>query len=188
VKLAPVLLVLALALVAVSLLPVRETDHPSFASPAFQRVWSADSASAARPIDVWGSEPLIWRTEPYFGAPDDRRTVQYFERGRMEIEEGTSTVTMGRLALELVTGEIDLGSGLVEERTPLELSIDGGTANERVPTYVTLGRLSGMRDPDRGRPGNRVTTWVNRAGTFDNTTTPAVVSSMNESCVNPSTS
>jgi hypothetical protein len=170
------LLVFALvviALVGVSLFPVRETDQPRFATPAFQSVWQTYSATAARPLDLWGSEPLNWRVEPYFGAPDNRRTVQYFERGRMEIETGTARVTHGLLARELVGGRIDLGGGLFEERTPPEISIDSGSPNDQVPTYLALSRV--VADPQLSVPGQRVTAWIDRSGRIERTTTPAVV-------------
>lgn len=172
-RVAATLLIIVIAYAAVSLLPVRQTESPPFALPAFQRVFSTDSSAASRAVDLWGSDPLAWRVEPYHGAPDDRRIVQYFERGRMELRSGSSRVVHGSLAAELVSGEIDLGDGMTVSDQPPEISIDSGELDDRVPTYLTLSRLA--EQPAEDRSGERVDDWLDRAGVHQRGTTPAII-------------
>jgi hypothetical protein len=175
VKLALAFGIILIALIGVSLFPVRQTENAPFASPAFQRLWSSELVSAARVVDLWGSDPLVWRVEPYFGTPNNRRTVQYFERGRMELQADSRSVTLGLLARELTTGRIDLGVNVFEEREPPDVAIDGGEADERVPTYLTLSRLIGESDEDRSGAGQQIVQWIDRTGEVDENMTPTVV-------------
>lgn len=166
------IMAIAVAIAFVSFFPIRHTESPSFATPAFQSAWVSEASAATRSVDLWGSEPLAWRVEPYFGARNDRRVVQYFERGRMESESGSSEVTLGKLAEELTTGEIDLGIGTSLERQPPEISIDSGEVVEDVPTYLTLNRFVHQSAEDRSRSGERVTDWVNNGGLVKRSSTP----------------
>ncbi|MEX2426319.1 MAG: hypothetical protein WD401_06090 [Thermomicrobiaceae bacterium] len=177
-RLTQVLVTLVFAGVAVgtvSMLPVHHTESTPFASPAFQRTWISEAEAATQGVDLWGSDPLAWRVEPYAGAPDDRRIVQYFDRGRMEVEAGSSRVTLGLLAHEMTSGEIDLGSGVREERQSPEISIDSGSPDESVPTYLTLSRFVGEMATDRSVGDERLTDWINREGRIDQSATPEVV-------------
>jgi hypothetical protein len=156
----------------VSVFPVREVESQSFANPAFQRTWVGSVSATTPALDVWGSEPLGWRVEPYAGASKDRRIVQYFERGRMEVESGSNRITSGLLVHEMVNGEIDLGSGVVLDRQTPDISIDSGESHELVPTYITASRL---QESTTDRTGQRVTEWIDRDGPVDHSSTPAVV-------------
>lgn len=167
---------LGAAFAVVSLLPVRHSDSTPFASPLFQRIWSGDASAATRVVDLWGGEPLAWRVEPYSGAPNDRRVVQYFDRGRMEVEPGSSQVTIGKLVQELVQGEIDLGGGVTRSRDVPDLPIDSGDSVKQIPTYRTLEQLTISPDsPAVHDVGGRVTEWIDRAGRTERPSTPVMV-------------
>ena len=60
-----------------------------FASPLFERVWSRTDAPVAANIAhrswTWGPAPGPARDEPFAGAPNGTRQVQYFDKGRMEV-------------------------------------------------------------------------------------------------------
>lgn len=171
-----VVMLLGAAFAVVSLLPVRQTDSPPFASPLFQHIWVGDAAAATRIVDLWGGEPLAWRVEPYSGAPNDRRVVQYFDRGRMEVESGSSQVTIGKLVQELVQGEIDLGSGIIRSRDVPDLPIDSGALDQQIPTYRTLAQLTIDADsPVVRNIGGRVTEWIDRTGRTERPSTPVMV-------------
>jgi hypothetical protein len=171
--LAAAVLTISVAVVAASLFPVHHSESPVFATPAFQRTFVAEAATTTQGLDLWGSEPLSWRVEPYAGAPNNRRVVQYFERGRMEVETGSNQVTLGSLARELTIGEIDLGDGVVQERQSPDISIDSGEIDSRVPTYLTLSRFVGQREEDR--TGERITSWIDRSGVVSRSSTPQVL-------------
>ncbi len=169
------LLAVIIVAVAVALgrMPVEKTETSPFASPAFQNTWMNEASAATRAVDLWGGEPLASRVEPYVGAPNNRRVVQYFERGRMEVESGANEVTQGKLALEIVTGEIDLGGNVRLEREPPALSIDSGEPEDRVPTWQTLAAL--VSDQDGGTQAtsrDRIVTWIGRDGVYDGGAAP----------------
>lgn len=171
-----VLIVFLAVAVFVAMLPVREATTSPFASPAFEQIWLRDQNGL---LDLWGQGPLAWRLEPYADAPSGRRLVQYFDRGRMELtSEAGSTrtlVTQGRLAWELTTGQIALGSDLTARRPPPDISIDGGSPDPRVPTYAALARLVGQPATDRTGWPQPIDQWLTADGTLRTATPPAPV-------------
>lgn len=118
-----------------------------FAVPAFEQQWQQGEALTP---NFWG--PLATakdgQTEPYTGAtsgpicrPDqacpaygilNQRTVQYFDKGRMEMTNGS--VTNGLLTKELVTGNIQTGDTTFEPR-PLPHIAIAGDLDARNPAY-----------------------------------------------------
>ncbi len=172
------LLLLAVAvLISVSLLPVRKSDTPAFANPLFEQLWASQTAAAGS-VDLWGSEPLLWRAEPYADAPDGRRVVQYFDRGRMELTPsatGGTDVTQGLLALELTTGQIRLGSKLLQYQDPPTIAIDSGDANSSVATYAGLSGLVRQRATDLSPQHTEIDSWVDAVGTIKHAAPPAPV-------------
>ncbi len=166
-----------IVLISVSFLPVRNSTKSSFANPLFENLWAEQSAAAGS-LDLWGSEPLLWRAEPYADAPDGRRTVQYFDRGRMELTptaNGGTEVTEGLLALEMTTGEIQLGSKLLEYRDPADVAIDSGSANAAVPTYAGLARVVQRTAPDRSTQHAEINQWIDAQGNVTEKTPPVAV-------------
>ncbi|MCM8747026.1 hypothetical protein NET03_10865 [Thermomicrobium sp. CFH 73360] len=170
------LVVLAAVTALVAALPVREASTPPFASPAFEQLWLKQQNGQ---LDLWGQTPLAWRIEPYTEAPAGRRLVQYFDRGRMELtaQAGSSRtlVTQGRLAWELTTGQIALGSDLVARRPPPDLPIDGGSPDPRVPTYAALARLVATPASDRTTTNRPLQEWLTADGTLHTDAAPAPV-------------
>ena len=166
-----------IVLISVSFLPVREATKSSFANPLFENLWAEQSAAAGS-LDLWGSEPLLWRAEPYADAPDGRRTVQYFDRGRMELtptSNGSTEVTEGLLALELTTGEIQLGSKLLEYKDPPAVAIDSAGDNPGVPTYAGLARVVQRTAPDVSPQHAEITQWIDAEGNVSQKTPPSAV-------------
>jgi hypothetical protein len=171
------LLLAVIVLVSVSFLPVRNSTNSSFANPLFESLW-ADQSAAAGAVDLWGSEPLLWRAEPYADAPDGRRVVQYFDRGRMELTptaDGGTEVTQGLLALEMTTGEIQLGSKLLEYRDPPDTPIDSGTANPAVSTYAGMARVVEKRAPDVSAQQASINSWIDAKGNVTQAAAPVSV-------------
>ncbi|HET9016557.1 MAG TPA: hypothetical protein VFN57_13240 [Thermomicrobiaceae bacterium] len=162
-----VVILLVITLIGVCLLPVQHATNPPFANPAFQTTWTDQSAPLAQ-VDLWGSEPLIWRIEPYANAADGRRVVQYFDGGRMELAQapgGNQTiVTQGLLAQEITTGQIQVGDALTMPQAPPAIPIDDGSADPRVPTYVSLTALVGKRAASRVGAGTLVVPWIDSRG------------------------
>ena len=171
------LLLAVVVLIGVSFLPVRKSDKPSFANPLFEQLWTEQTAAAGN-VDLWGSEPLLWRVEPYADAPDGRRVVQYFDRGRMELTptaNGGTDVTEGLLALELTTGEIRLGSKLLQYQDPPTTAIDSGTPDPSVATYAGLSHVVEQRAPDASTNHTSLDQWINAAGQVSEKAAPSSV-------------
>ncbi len=171
------LLLAVVVLISVSFLPVRKSDKSSFANPLFQQLWTEQSA-AADAVDLWGSEPLLWRVEPYADAPDGRRVVQYFDRGRMELTptpNGGTQVTQGLLALEITTGEIQLGSKLLQYQAPPTTPIDSGTSDPSVATYAGLSQVVQKPASDLSAGHATLDSWIDAAGAVTHAAPPASV-------------
>ncbi len=171
------LLLAVVVLISVSFLPVRKSDKPSFANPLFEQLWTEQTAAAGN-VDLWGSEPLLWRVEPYANATDGRRVVQYFDRGRMELtpnNNGGTEVTEGLLALELTTGEIRLGSKLLQYQDPPTTAIDSGTPDPSVATYAGLSQVVEKRAADQTATHSSLDMWINAVGTVTQKAPPSSV-------------
>src|SRR5205085_9509629 len=114
-------LIVGLAALLVAMLPLATSAATAFATTAFQQQWQADES---RLPNFWGplSTARDGMLEPYVGATSGpicppatgqacpailatgQRTVQYFDKGRMEQTNPGAPVTSGLLATELVRG------------------------------------------------------------------------------------
>lgn len=178
-----VILLLIITLVGVSLLPTQQSKSATFANPSFQSRWAAETADAVETgLDVWGPEPLVWRYEPYAEAADGRRLVEYFDRGRMELTpapdgSNRTIVTEGLLALEMTTGEIELGNHLLEPQTPPSITIDSGASDNRIPTYASLSLVVQHPSADMQGKGAMPVQWIDQRGVPESRPTPLPVTS-----------
>lgn len=113
-----ILLVTVLTVPSATLAQSSEPIEP--AREEFQLVWERTEA----PVDngdaqrswLWGPEPRTpGLSERYLDAPGQERTVQYFDKGRMEVNDPEADpsdpwfVTSGLLTRELISGEIQIG-------------------------------------------------------------------------------
>ncbi len=116
---------LALAMAVVAAIIGQGEATPLFAAPAFETQWRAGEAIAP---NFWGplETVLPLRVEPYKEAVGEQRTVQYFDKARMELASD-GTVTNGLLATELLTGQIQTGNSQFEMRTPAAAPMAGIT-------------------------------------------------------------
>jgi hypothetical protein len=139
-----------------------------FAMPAFMQQWQAGEAITA---NFWGplSTAKEGQQEPYQQAPGGQRTVQYFDKGRMEATNGA--VTNGLLATEIVTGRIQIGDNAFQAKGAPAISIAGDPDNVG-PTYAALGTTAaGVLAPAPQAPtGSVVHTVVAPDGTVTTNT------------------
>lgn len=117
---------------------------------------------------IWGPEGLFCATgEQYADAPGGVRTVQYFDKARMEINNPDGDpdsiwyVTNGLLVVEMITGQVQMGNTLFEPREPAALNVAGDLDDETGPTYETF---AGLLDAEPLEVGTVITQMVNRAG------------------------
>ncbi len=146
----------SLVVVFVALMLIMAAQVPTVAAPSrfdsFDHTWErADQPVAERQTSrswMWGSHPFTPPIqEPYIESPDGRRTVQYFDKSRMELtnpEVGNGSpwyVTNGLLVTELITGRVQLGRRAFEQRHPAQVNIAGDADDPTGPTYASLEKL-----------------------------------------------
>ena len=97
---------------------------------------------------MWGPGAITAAiSEPYAEAPGGQRTVQYFDKSRMEINDPGGDpnnpwyVTNGLLARELITGQVQVGDSTVEQRSPAQVNIAGDVDDPQGSTYATFNGL-----------------------------------------------
>jgi len=127
---------------------------------------------------MWGPEPNTGLMhEAYAESPAGVRTVQYFDKSRMELSDPTGDtaspwyVTNGLLVVEMVTGQMQVGDATFEQREPAVVGAVGDPSDLTGPTYATFATLSHL--PPLADDAV-ITQRVDRAG--DVTTDPSLAS------------
>ena len=167
-----VALVAVLLLVAALFAVIGRADATP--APQFQRTWERTDAPVANGIVnrtwMWGASvtpgPL---QEPYAQAPGGMRTVQYFDKSRMEITDPSADasspwyVTNGLLVIELISGQLQLGDATFEEREPAQVNVAGDPDDPDAPTYASFGSV--VFAPAYA-DGEVITRTIDRSGTI----------------------
>jgi hypothetical protein len=156
----------------VTLMPFTSLVSPAtaqaadFADSAFQSLWQRTDAPVAAGLAqrafLWGAAPFATKQERYDESPKHVRTVQYFDKGRMELSypnvNPTSPyyVTSGLLVRDLVSGLVQVGENKVQVFDPAELAVVGDPlqVNKNAPLYADF--LSDLAYP----AGQDHTGWV----------------------------
>lgn len=149
-----------------------------FADPAFSTVWERTDAERVRTGRTWywGPQPWFDYAEFFREGINGLRTVQYFDKARMEINNSNDRsfqggVTNGLLVVELVSGHMKKGNDPAdfEARQPANVPVAGNplAANPNGPTYATFAHLAtfdnnGYRDASR--LGQRIGTTIDKYG------------------------
>jgi hypothetical protein len=151
---------IALVLIGLTAFPA---GAAAFAVPAFQTQWVAGEAITT---NFWGSPVTALPPKPeyYKDAPSGQRTVQYFDKGRMEWTDPPGRVTNGLLPVEMIRGRVQFGDNTFVSKPPPNIPIAGDPSNAG-PTYATLGgRASGILAPAAQQTGAPVTTVMSATG------------------------
>ncbi len=148
-----------LMLVAPLLTPGVLAEAP--ANEHFERTWARTdlpvSAGEIARTWMWGPEAFTAAlNEPYAEGAGGQRSVQYFDKARMEITDPSADassiwyVTNGLLVVEMVTGQMQVGNNQFEERTPADVNIAGDANDPNSPTYAALAqRLDDEAAPEQ---------------------------------------
>lgn len=179
-----VLLLAIGVIVVVSFLPVEATQPSAFADPAFEELYNR-SDSQQRAL-IWGSGPLVSLVEPFTGAPGNRRLVQYFDRGRMEVATQSSgvgtferSVTQGLLVREMATGSVQVGYDTFVQGAPASLPVFGtavATAEETQLTYADFAEVVNLRAGNRTQgTERRIEQWISPGGLVTEDPSPVTV-------------
>ncbi len=142
------------------------------ANEHFQRTWErTDQAVATGTVArtwIWGPEGNTGAIEEaYAEAPEGLRTVQYFDKSRMEINDPGGDpgspfyVTNGLLVVELMTGQMQTGSNQFAPHSPAAVNVAGDAGDPNSPTYADLAPL---RAAPAGADGSFITQRVDGNG------------------------
>lgn len=134
-------------------------DSP--ANESFDNTWQrTDRPVAAGQVDrtwMWGPEGFTGElSETYDEAPRGQRTVQYFDKSRMELNDPDGDpndpwhVTNGLLVVELMSGKIQTGDISFLPRRPSVANVAGDANDPNGPTYATLAMIAGAEPLDEG--------------------------------------
>lgn len=135
------------------LVPTPAGAAGTFADPAMQGVWNRTDL----PIEqlktsrtwLWGPSGFETKQEPYAEAPGGMRTVEYFDKSRMEVNNPNGDrssqwfITNGLLSKELITGQVQTGDNSFESRYSAVIPVAGDPDDTNGPTYATLSKVLG---------------------------------------------
>ena len=133
----------------------------AYADPQFQQQWQQGEALTP---NFWGpvSTAKDGQQESYVEA-GGQRLVQYFDKGRMELTNGS--VTNGLLASEIVKGQVQVGDATFQAKASPAIPIAGDNDNPG-PTYAQLGNsAASLLAPATSSVGSQVTASVAADGT-----------------------
>jgi hypothetical protein len=130
-----------------------------FVDVAFASLWSRSDRPVARQQVsrswLWGPAGIMARAESYLQVNGGLRQVQYFDKGRMEINNPQARrsdpwyVTSGLLVNELITGQMQVGNSEFISREAANVPIAGDPADSVGPTYASFASLVGRRAANR---------------------------------------
>jgi hypothetical protein len=164
--------------------PARPLAAPSdtFADPNIRSVWQRTDAPVAAGQAtrswLWGPGPFFTTYEPFNGTPNGNRLVQYFDKGRLEVNDPSGDrgaqwfVTSGLLVKEMVLGRLETGiePGDGEARAPARIPVSGEDVGaESAPPYSAFAGQFG-RVP--AAPGRAVNAQIDAQGTVTTLPTP----------------
>ena len=172
-------LLLSAVLLASAAPPPGQAAAPlTFADPVFGRVWQrTDGPVAAGTVTrswVWGPGSWAAGREPYDEAPGGARLVQYFDKGRMEINDPTADrtapgyVTSGLLVVEMVSGVVQLGATSTHRAAPAAEPVAGDPrpVNPDAPDYAAFLPVASLAGNNEAadRTGQPVDATLSRTG------------------------
>jgi glucose/arabinose dehydrogenase len=166
---------LLVGLLSTAIASAQEQHTNPFAYDDFASVWERTDAPVAQLVTsrtwIWGPEPRSeMMIEDYVEAGEDGRVVQYFDKSRMERPWSADVdpdspwfITQGLLATELMTGRLQAGDSVFEERGAAEIPVAGDADDVGGPTYAVMGDLMNYR----ARPtGAHITQVTDRTGSI----------------------
>lgn len=147
--------------------PAVAAPPQGFASPEIAQVWQRDDGPVAsqrvsRPW-LWGPGPFYTDYEPRVDTPQGNHLVQYFDKGRLEINDTSAPrnspwyVTSGLLVKEMVSGFVQSGDGKPYTLGPANIAVAGDTDGTNTPTYAHFAAVTGR---DRNRQGQYLSSSV----------------------------
>ncbi len=150
----------------------RQRSDRSFAG-VWQRADAPVQHGTASRSWLWGPTPFRTTVERYAQSPGGERLVEYYDKSRMEITQPGGDqqqrwfVTNGLLVKELVSGKLQVGDAVFEDREPSSIAIAGDPdpANP-APGYHAFGAVVSLSGDQRApsRIGVDVTATIDQTG------------------------
>ncbi len=142
-----------------------------FANSALRARWQQDeqAATASRSSWMWGPGPFYTNYEPEIDLPQGTHLVQYFDKGRLEINDPGADpqspwfVTSGLLVKEMVSGKAQVGANSYYTLGPANIPVAGDTGSPTAPTYASFAGLTARAT---NREGQSVTEELSRQGSI----------------------
>ncbi|HKP53469.1 MAG TPA: M1 family aminopeptidase [Chloroflexia bacterium] len=132
-----------------------------FAAPEIRAIWQRDDAQVAsgqaKGTWLWGPGPFYTNYEPYLDTPQGNHLVQYFDKGRLEINDPDADpespwfVTSGLLVREMVSGRAQVGDNSYYSIGPANVHVTGD-GDSATPTYATFAGLQAPSQNHQGQP------------------------------------
>ena len=175
----PALVSCGLLAFATGLFVPSASSQSSFANDAFKTEWDRSDGLVASGVVlrpwVWGPAPGPSLTEPFGGLPGNSHAVQYFDKGRMEINDPNANksdpnyVSNGRLAIELISGMVQTGITSFERRSPAAIDLASDADDPTAPTYQSFNGVASIPGAPNERrstdqTGQLVRTAIDRQG------------------------
>ncbi|MEZ4522717.1 MAG: hypothetical protein R3A46_13885 [Thermomicrobiales bacterium] len=162
--------------IATVLAAVMSAGAEAPANTHFQNTWERTDKPVADAVVsrtwMWGPEAFTGPlTEPYSSSPGGQRTVQYYDKSRMEISHPNADpasvwyVTNGLLVMEMMTGYLQTGDEIGTQYDPAEINVAGDADDATGPTYATFGSV---REEFALDDGATVTFRIDREGNLTN--------------------
>lgn len=168
-----VLLLIAPTAIALHTTAQTPADVPWPAEPVrvqWQRTDLAVARGSSNHSWYWGpaplAPPLLERDDT---APEGRRLVVYYDKGRMELPlqfagaRSSDPLTFGRLVSEMVSGNIQLGTQRFNAGPAAVIPVVGNLNDPLAPTYAAFTRVGGAVPL---RSGARPDQLIDRTGTL----------------------
>lgn len=144
--------VLGLVALVIGMLSVSASAAKPPFWPLFDNTWARTDMPVADGIVsrtwIWGpAANTLAMTEPYAESPGGQRTVQYYDKSRMEVTHPMADpgsiwyVTNGLLVVEMITGQMQVGDASFIPQSPAAINVAGDASDPDGPTYATFGPL-----------------------------------------------
>jgi beta-lactamase class A len=159
--------------------PLQLVSRHGMPATDLARRWARDDAARAAGSDtqpwMWGNEVVRAGYEAYANAPDGRRMVWYFAKGRLEATQPDGNpqdaryISSGALVRELVSGTINTGDRAAQRYVPALVPIVGDNVRaSQTITYADLRQhmLLGQKRRSPARSGAVVVETLNEYGSI----------------------
>jgi hypothetical protein len=137
------------------------SSQAQFAHAGFQAAWErTDGPVASGAVGrgwIWGPVPGRALSESFAGLPGNSHLVQYFDKGRMELNNPNGDpkdpffVTNGLLDVELISGLMQTGLTSFESRAPAAINLASDADDPSAPTYQSFNGVANIQ----GAPNER---------------------------------